>query len=210
MTINVDTDICNLAVTDLGTYPTIMNITEPSTREEKIFSQYYDNVRRTTIKKMQPNFSLQRQRTQKIAGTPAFGYGYYYALPTQCLQLLGIGNLDCKGNNYSVEMGPNGDRCILSNEDYGDGVPCRYVMDVTDVSAMTDEFQRMFAGELAEVVCLPITQDLQKQNAIRIINMQRRVSYASLSAMENRPIRKSRSKFQESRLSYDPEYTGKR
>jgi hypothetical protein len=197
--------IANLALSHLGSLQSIEELDPPSTNTEKIIDSWYDISRRFTLKVIQPNFAIVRDVLAAATATPAFGYGYKYAYPADCLQFFGIGEIEEKENNFSVEG-----EFILTDEYSDSGLTVRYLKDVTDPSKYSPEFIMSLAWKLAEVICMPITGDMQKLAYIRKEMPMSLLSSTSLSSQENQPIRISRSKFAASRYVNSPKFTNKR
>jgi hypothetical protein len=151
-----------------------------------------------------PNFAITRKRVSLEAenSDEDFGYDYIYNYPNDCLRILGIGNIKDKENNYTVENGK-----IYTSEKYDDGLPLRYVKDVSDVSAWDAPFKELVSWALAVNVCLSITQNEQKQQLVEQSYNNIKFNVLAMNGQENRPIRVSRSKFKASRFggSYDVE-----
>lgn len=205
MTINVSSDICNLALGALGNFGTIGDIDTPTNDKERVFALWYDVCRQFTLKLQMPNFSLQRAVVAQLASVPAFGYSYNYALPPNCLKVLGIGEVRHKHNNYNVEGG-----CIQSDDPYPNGMPVRYIMDVTNVNAFSPEYIILLADYLAAYTCLSVTQDAGKSKAL-MEALPAKINIASgLNAQENRPVRINRSRYKEARFNGAPDYLDKK
>lgn len=205
MAINSKVELCNMALSHLGNYPTVSNIDVPDSDQEVVFALWYDISRQVFLKMTMPNFCLARKRIASVEETPPYPFSYSYEYPNDCLKLQGIGAIEEKENNYTVE----GDR-IYTDEVYEDGMPIRYIKDITDVTAMSPEFKIGFSWFLAGQVSLDITQDLGKFKAIEAILPEKMSTLSGLNAQENRPIRISRSKFLEARHSGFPSKSRKR
>lgn len=192
--INTKVDICNMALGHLGNRNTVTNIDTPRNDKETTFSLWYDITRQGLLKTLMPNFALARIIvSQKTA--PAFGYAYAYEYPQRCLKMLGIGDIDCKGNvKYTVE-----DNLILTDQLYENGMPIRFIDDIKDVNAMSPEFVMTLSVELAKRVALSVTQDQGKLSAILKLLPAEMANTSGLNAQENPPIRKSSSRFRASR-----------
>lgn len=203
--LNSKNEVCNLAVGHLGNYPSVNDIDTPKTDIERAFARWYDTVLDLCLKLTMPNFALDRAIAAQDAKAPAFGYAYRYAKPANCLKVLGIGNVLDKQNNNAVE----GDY-ILSDEDYPEGMPVRFVKRITTVSKFTPDFTMMFSKFLAAYTCLEITQD--KSLAKKLMDeLPTEMSVSSgLNAQENVPIRISRSRFKGARYTDNPDYTSKK
>lgn len=205
MAINSDAGICNLSLGYIGNKDTVSNIQTPTNDKETVFATWYDVTRQSCLKMLMPNFALSRRVVAQLAEVPATGYAYYYEYPAQCLKLLGIGDIMDRENNYSVEDGK-----IATDEVYEDGMPIRFIKDITDVTLFSPEFKLVFAMQLASNTALQITQDVAKANLIKSSMREMMSSVSGVNAQENRPVRISRSRFKDARFMNDPSYTGKR
>lgn len=199
MAVNSSSDICNLAIGQLGNYPSISSIETPTTDNERIFAQWYDICRQMTLKVIKPNFALTRTIVAQLAEVPPFGYGYYYQYPQNALAIQGVGTVKEKINNYSIEATPTGVKAIAHNTDYTDGMPIRIVIDVTDIPSWSPEAKLTFAQFLAAMTCLQVTQDQNKADKLKSQLPSQQSQASALNAQENIPIRISRSRFMEAR-----------
>jgi hypothetical protein len=202
---NAKTEVGDLALSRLGTGVTVNDIDNPKTPAERVISKWYDLSRQTTLKTIAPNFSLKRTLASKSTEVPAFGPAYCYEKPIDCLRVLGIGEIQDKENTTSVE----GDY-ILSDDDYADGMPIRYVKDITDVAKFTPDFISLLAWQLAYDICLEITKDYEKLSYIEKVMPSKLSHSGSLNGLENRPIRINKSKFKSSRTAFGPVTEDKR
>ena len=205
MAINSKVDLCNMTISHLGNYGTISNIDTPRSNKEITFSIWYDVSRQTFLKMTMPNFALARKRVAQKSGTPPYPFAYQYEYPSDCLKVLGIGAIEDKENNYSIE-----NNTIYTDVLYEDGMPIRYIKDIKDVTAMTPEFKVAFSWFLAGNVAADITQDMGKVQFIEGILPEKMSTLSGLNAQENMPIRISRSKFKEARSTGFPKNYRKR
>lgn len=190
--------ICNLALSGpLGNRNTVMNIDTPKSDKEIVFAQWYDVVRQMVLKTMMPNFALYRLTVSQV--TPPDGYAtsysYAYEYPNRCLKLLGIGDIDATDTPpYAVENG-----MIFTNLEYTDGMPIRIIDDVTDVSRFSADFVIQFAYELGKYTGLALTQDINKKKEAQKDAQIYGANSSALNAQENKPIRRSVSRFRQAR-----------
>lgn len=205
MAINSKVDLCNMAISHLGNFSTISNIDTPKSDAEITFALWYDISRQTFLKMTLQNFSLTRKTLALVVETPPFPFAFSYAYPSDCLKVLGAGNIEDKVNNFTVER----DR-ILTDVVYDDGFPLRYIKDITDVTAMSPEFKVGFSWFLAGAVAMDITQDLGTVKMIEELLPEKMSTLSGLNAQENPPIRISRSKFKQARRSGFPTNQRKR
>lgn len=201
--LTVNTQICNIALNFLGDYGTVESIESPDSDVEIIFSTYWNLARQMALKEIQPHFALKRATLSESATAPEFGYSTQYAIPSDCVMVLGIGDVEDQADNmdYSVEGG-----FIMTDmaEDDDAGLEVRYVYDESDVSKWTAEFCVYMAWYLAYLSCVAITKDMSKFAAMDKIHKQRKISAACLSSMENKPIRVNDSKFKRARTALNP------
>lgn len=192
-------DLCNLALSCLGNRDTINNIDEPTTEKEKVFALWYDVTRQALLREVIPSFATDRVAVARLSASPVFGYAYAYEYPAYALRILGVGNVEDKQNNYSVEAGK-----ICTDEDYTDGMEVRFIRDETDVTRFPPDFKILFAHVLAERVAVDIKSDATLKNAIQQQIIPLKASVGAINAQENRPIRISMSRFRTARDSDGP------
>lgn len=202
MAVTSKVELCNLALSHLGNYGTVGDIDTPSNDKEIIFAQWYDITRQGLLKSVMPNFALARRAVSQLPTDPAFGYANAFEYPSDCLKVLGLGNVDQRADyTYSVER--VGTRlAIVTDDDWEDGMELRFIEDVSDVNAMSVEFKLLLSWVLAANVALPVTQDAVKSKAIRAEIPSKMSELSGLNAQENRPIRISNSRFRGAR-NYD-------
>lgn len=193
--INSKEQLCNMAQSHLGNYPSINNIDTPKSGAEIAFALWYDISRQELLKYLMPNFALDRVVVAQEVLTPAFGYKYAYPVPSNCLKVLGIGNIDEKlEQRVSIE----GNK-IYCDEDFTGGAEVRFIRDYEDVSTMSPEFKNTLATILAEKVALPVTQDMAKKQLAMQVAGKQMVAASAVNAQENPPVRRSASRFRASR-----------
>ncbi len=186
-------EICNLANSALGNRNTVNNIDTPKTDKEIVFAQWYDIVRQYCLKTMMPNFALDRVVVSEKAVPVAYQRAYSAALeyPNLCLKLLGIGDIDFADDTQPTVEGGT----IYTNIDVTEGGYLRYIKDVTDVTQFSSEFVIYFASELGKRVALALTQDPTKKKMAMQDAQLDSMNTTALNAQENKPIRRSISRF---------------
>lgn len=189
--------ICNLANSGLGNRNTIMNITTPKTDKELVFALWYDICRQLVLKTMMPNFALDRvvvsQKTVPAGYVNDYAFAWEY--PNGALRILGMNAIDTTDTPPTVEG-----NTIYTNADFtASGLTLRIVKDVTDVTAMSVEYIIQLAKELEKRTAAAITQDPAKKAAAAKEAQAESANTSALNAFENKPIRKSTSRFRASR-----------
>jgi hypothetical protein len=198
MTTTSKIDICNMSLGHLGNFGTIQNIDTPSNDKEITFALWYDISRQTMLKLLMPNFALARKVVAQVVIPAPFGvdqgYQQAYEYPADCLKVLGIGEVKDKENNYAIEG-----NLIWTDQAYPNGLPLRYIKDIEDVTMMSPEFKMTFSLFLASNACMDITQDANKAKLLLQMLPEKISTLSGLNAQENMPIRKSVSRFRQSR-----------
>lgn len=203
MAINTPEDIANLSLSHLGNYGSVSNITTPVDAKELILALWYDITRQSLLKLVMPNFSLARKLVSELVETIPFGYDNVFEYPSDCLKILGLGDVDHRADFiYSVEAHPSGTGlAVYTDDDWEDGMELRYIKDVTLVTAMSPEFKMLFSWYLSANVALPITQDISKKVAIEKLLPAKMSELSAMNAQENRPVRLSNSRFRAARFT---------
>lgn len=194
MSITSQNDICNLAASFLGDLGQVNDIDSPETSIEQTFALWYDVTRQQMLRMTIPNFAQQRRRVPKLDVNPAFGYRNVYEYPADALRVLGFGEIDEKSLDYTIEG-----RQILTDMDYEEGLPLRFVRDVTDVSLMSADYQILFAMALAINVGQLASQKTRLVAQLRSELPGKISEVSGTAAQENPPIRISNSKFKAAR-----------
>jgi len=198
--------ICNQALSRLGSKSTVESIDSPQNKQELTFAKWWDITRRKALKELVPSFALRRRQVAMDAEAPAFGYGARFAYPSDCVKVLGFGEIQDNKNNFSIEGG-----WILTDDYQDDGyLNLRFVADVTDATTYSPEFTDVLSWYLAEATCLEITQDLEKYVAIEKVLAIKKAEAGGINSQENRPIRINESKFKKARNYYSPTNTDKK
>jgi hypothetical protein len=197
-----------LALSRLGNYGDISDIDTPETDPEKVFSKWYDTIRKKTLKMLIPSFSFKRAIVAQLTTDPVFGWTQAFEYPADCLKLLGIGEVEEKTNDYAIEQLSDGKKAILTEQYNPDGSPSslniRYIKDEQDTTKFTDDFITLFSWELAYATCMEITQDLERLTYMEKILPMKRSEMGAVDSQENRPTRINNSKFLKARNAYDP------
>jgi hypothetical protein len=190
-------DICNLALSRLAISSTVENIDNPQKKEERVFKKWYDVSRATAIKLMKPSFAKKRDIWAKAVHEPAFGFINAYKYKNECLRILGIGNLYEKTNNYSIEGS-----FLLTNADYSEGLPVRYLVDINDPDKYPPDFIQLFSWQLAYDVCPEMSNSREKFSDISNLLPLKIAQYCGTDAQESPPIRIVRSGLRQARRGF--------
>jgi hypothetical protein len=166
-------DICNLALTKLGSGSRITALTDASVAAGALRA-VYDLIRKDMLRAHYWAFSIKRTSLAASATTPTWGFSQAYPLPADFLRLVQVnqfylipGLLDyntADASAWSVEENADGVNSILC--DYSAPLKIRYIKDVTDEGRFDSLFVTTFADRLALEVCEQITNSNTKKQAI--------------------------------------------
>ena len=83
-----EVSICSNALRKLGDDP-ITSLTE-DTERARLCNAFYESSRDSLLRSHPWNFAITRATLAKLSSTPAYGFAYQYALPTDpyCLRVL--------------------------------------------------------------------------------------------------------------------------
>ena len=194
--INSAVQICQLSNGSLGLRSTINDIVNPKNDKEVIYSQWYDITRQYMLKFLMPNFALQRLIVSAVTVPAAYAleYAYAYEYPVRCLKLLGVGAIDTDDDPPTVE-----NNMILTNLSFTSGMPIRFIDDITDVSKFSPDFIFTLAAVLGKVTAMATTQDPAKKASLLKDAVTEVANSTAQNAQENKPIRRSISRFRTAR-----------
>jgi len=188
---NAIIDICNLAL-DYCNERNITDIDE-NTKNSNKCRDWYDIVRQSLLMNLNASFSIKRAVLSQNADViPVYGYTKAYALPYDVLQVLNVGN-PADDIYYQIEK-----NLLYCNENI-DPVEIRYIADITDVSEFDAEFVDLFALKLAEKICMPLTEDLEKTNYLKQLAAEKYIECSTKYGRDNRIILINNLKYRNSK-----------
>ncbi len=173
-------DICNSALTKLGA-PRITSITQDTPAARHCNAQF-DNIRKEVLRAHWWNFAIARVELAQVSGTtPAYGFDYYYQLPSDCLRVLSEENDKYVGSNtWRVE----GSRRIASSLST---MKIKYIQNVTDVAQFDPVFDEAMAYRLAADLAYPLLQDRVMMTDMMQLYRQQLAHARFLDATEGTP-----------------------
>lgn len=114
----------------------------------------YDIVRDAELRRHNWHFAKSRAELAALSSAPAFGYGYAYQLPADCLKVISVGDyqpgVDTTGGTRSLHDAADyaiEGRTLLT--DYGAPLKLRYLRRVTDPAQFDSAFIEALAARLA-------------------------------------------------------------
>lgn len=147
--------IWNQALSLLGERPiAALDSAGPASR---ILELHWETVRDSLLRGHRWNFARKRASLTASETAPAFGWGYSYPLPSDCLRVLELNGIQAAMTDADFELeGAN----LLTNADEAKIV---YVYRVTDPTLYDSLFTEALAIKLAIACCLEITQSNSKK-----------------------------------------------
>lgn len=174
-----DVDICNRALSRLGTRATISALDENST-EARTVSIWYAATRDTLLRAHDWNFA-RRRVVLAVQGTAPTGWAFRYALPSDCIRLLRIAVADPEGGIVRFEVvGDSTGRFVLCDEPAAEAI---YTARVEDPNQYDSGFSSALVDQLAAHVAYPITQ--KTDAAVRLAQLARTAMAEAMAADAN-------------------------
>ncbi|MEK9697996.1 MAG: hypothetical protein VW270_19665 [Candidatus Poseidoniales archaeon] len=165
-------DIANFALNNLGA--SNISALDENSKAARIVNQRYEAVRDAVFRAHPWNCLIRRAALAQESDTPAFGYAFQYALPTDpfCLRVLEFSNgtlaypQDNITNNTGGPVFVVEGRKLLTDEGTAQ---IKYVGRVTDPQQYDASLVEALAAKLASEICYAITGStslVQIQNAL--------------------------------------------
>ena len=182
-------EICNMALSNLGLDNNVTSIEDPTTQTEQIFSQFYQLVLNKILKRERPQFAIYNET---VAPTEFADGTLHYMVPSYALEVLRING---QTQGWTVE---HGEIMFIDNmaiRNNGDNIEIKYVRLLTDTGLFTDEFVELFAWELALYCCGRLTQDANMLQIAAAGVQGARQEYQTINLRSVKPRLKTHAKF---------------
>lgn len=101
----------------------------------------FDEIRQQVLMEGVWAFATKRQELGQLTGAPTFEYDYHYQLPTDCLYVISINDVQVGDSEYVIE-----NRKLKINDT---SVKIKYVADEEDVSKWSPGFKESFILRMA-------------------------------------------------------------
>ena len=177
-----DVDICNRALSRLGTRAVISALDENST-EARTVSIWYAATRDTLLRAHDWNFARRRVMLA-VQGIAPTGWTFRYALPTDCIRLLRISLVNAEMGSIRFEVaGDSTSRFILCDEPAAEAV---YTARVDDPNLYDPGFSSALVDQLAAHIAYPITQ--KTETAVRLAQLARATLADAMTADVNEAV----------------------
>ena len=157
-----EVSICANALRRLGDDP-ITSLTD-DTERARLCNAFYSDARDAVLRSHPWNFAITRATLAQLSDTPAYGFNYQYALPTNpyCLRVL---EMEYKDYIFKVENVATHGRVLLTDEGTA---KILYIARITDTNLFDAMFVDTLTAKLAVDLAYPVTNSMQVQT-----NMQK-------------------------------------
>ena len=153
-------DIANFALNNLGA----SNITslDENSKAARVVNQRYESVRDAVFRAHPWNCLINRASLAQETTTPAFGYTYQYALPTDpfCLRVLEFSNGSLSYPQDNITNNTGGPVFVIEGRklltDEG-SAQIKYIGRITDTQLYDASLTEALAARLAAEICYAIT-----------------------------------------------------
>lgn len=187
-------DICNRSLRVLK-QDNISSISTPTTPNENICADTYEDSRRALLRLHPWNFAVKRTTLTENTTAPDFGWENAYDLPNDFVRLLTIGDDSIKElrNKFEIENGQILGSDLTSTT--ASTINIRYIFDVTD----TVKFDALFIRALFYLMALDMAPAFSVSKGL-LANVETRFEEAiakavAIDGQERPPTRIQKSKF---------------
>ena len=152
-----EVSICSNALRRLGDSP--ITTLSDNTERARLCNAFYEDTRDAVLRSPPWNFAITRATLAQLSSTPAYGYSYQYALPTDpyCLRVLEMEYSDYK---FKIENSATEGRVLLTDESEA---KILYIAKVTDPTKFDAMFTDTLTAKLAVDLAYPVTNSVQFQ-----------------------------------------------
>lgn len=182
-------EICNMALSNLGLANNVADIDDPQVQTEKVFAQFYNLVLSKVLKRERPQFAIY---DDELTATEYPDHTKHFIVPPYMLEVLRINGLT---DGWTIEHGEILPLATsMSAENIG-ALKIKYLRLLTDTGLFTDEFVDLFAWELAGYCCGRLTQDSGMAQLAAAGVQTARAEYQTINLRSAKPRWKNKSKF---------------
>jgi hypothetical protein len=153
-------EICNEALTHIGAKNLITSISEQS-KEASRLNAVWNRARDNVLQRHRWNFAKKQVALAIVSGVEVSGWDYVYAYPTDCVTPRELWQEDVTGDPIAFASAISADsdaRYVLTNQESAELI---YTARITQIATYSPPFCTVLAWELADMVCMPLTADLE-------------------------------------------------
>lgn len=137
------TDICNQALSKVG--DELISCLTDSSKQARYCRMLYQPTRDAVLRAHPWNFAIERAELAQLSAVPAYEYTYQYKLPTDCLRVLQMEDVDMV---FKIEGGK-----LLADEGTA---KIKYIKRVTDSALFDSLFIAALSARLAAEMAVPL------------------------------------------------------
>ena len=158
-----EVSICSNALRKLGDDP-ITSLTD-DTERARLCNSFYESSRDACLRAHPWNFAITRATLAQLSSTPAYGFSYQYALPTDpyCLRVL---EMEYQDYIFKIENLATEGRVLLSDESTA---KILYIARITDTSLFDSLFVDLLTAKLSINLAYAITGSLKVQEQMYLL-----------------------------------------
>ena len=167
-----DLSICNNALVQLGNEP-LLNLTDTTKKAVRLCVQFYDQTVEEVLRAYNWNCATVRDTLTVDETAPAWGFNFRYALPADCLRVIGFSSASV---NWKIENG-----YILADSDGGE---ISYIKSITaaDMDAL---LRSAVSARLAAYLAFPLTNSATVAKAMFDLYKEKLADAHTMDAFEN-------------------------
>jgi len=173
-----EVSICSNALRRLGDDP-ITSLTD-DTERARLCNALYQDSRDLVLRSHPWNFAITRASLAQLSDTPAYGYNYMYALPTDpyCLRVLEMEYADFI---FKIENDATNGRVLVTDESTA---KILYIARITNPTLFDSMFVETLTSKLAADLAYPITGSVQLQGQMEKMYRDKLSEARSVDGME--------------------------
>ena len=173
-----EVSICSNALRRLGDDP-ITSLTD-DTERARLCNAFYQDSRDLVLRSHPWNFAITRASLAQLSDTPAYGYNYMYALPTDpyCLRVL---EMEYADYIFKIENDATNGRVLVTDESTA---KILYIARITNPTLFDSMFVETLTSKLASDLAYPITGSVQLQGQMEKMYRDKLSEARSVDGME--------------------------
>lgn len=173
-----EVSICSNALRRLGDDP-ITSLTD-DTERARLCNAFYEDSRDLVLRSHPWNFAITRASLAQLSDTPAYGYNYMYALPTDpyCLRVL---EMEYADYIFKIENDATNGRVLVTDESTA---KILYIARITNPTLFDSMFVETLTSKLAADLAYPITGSVQLQGQMEKMYRDKLSEARSVDGME--------------------------
>jgi hypothetical protein len=159
-------EIANRALTKLGAARIISFLDD--NKQARAVQSMFDIVRDAELRAHIWSFAVKRASVAALSSTPAWGFAYEYALPSDCLRLIQVNDVYQGPDLSDYRNAPTAEYMLEGNKilcDFASPLKIRYIRRESDTTYWDSAFVEAMACRLAAEMAEDLTQSNQKKDA---------------------------------------------